>query len=105
MAVAAVRQIVVEETLSQETTEVLSRSQQGYKFEHDELKRLLQRFRGFATVTITDAYGAELTEEIIEQRFGPDGGVDCVIHIEAANDRGISWVTTRVTNIIVNHDY
>jgi len=97
-------QIIVEETLSQQS-EVLSPSQLGYQFEHDELKRLLRRFSGFASVEITDAYGYELTEEIIEQRFGSDGGVDCVIHVSAMNERGLSWIITRVRNIIKNGDY
>lgn len=83
----------------------LSLSQQGLYFEHYEIMMLLRKFKGFATVFITDARGNELTEEIIDVRAGADGGIDCVIHVNAPTDRGLKWAITRVTNIIVNKEY
>ena len=78
---------------------------QGYYFEHEELKRLMRRLKGFETVSFTDAYGSTLTPEIIEQRFGRDGGIDCVIHIVTETERGASNVATRIRNILINQDY
>ena len=80
-------------------------SQRGYKFEHDELKRIMERLKGFETVELTDVYGTLLTPDSIDERFGKDGGIDCVIHIIAPTERGAKNVATRLRNIIVNGDY
>lgn len=80
-------------------------SQMGYRFEHEELKRLMYRLRGFETVEFTDAYGSPLSPEAIEKRFGKDGGIDCIIHIIAPTERGASNVATRIRNIMIHGDY
>lgn len=45
-----------------------SRSVQGYRFEHEEIKALMYRLRNFETVEFTSARGTPLTPEMIEQR-------------------------------------
>lgn len=85
--------------------EKITPSKMGYKFEHEELKRLMKRLKRFETVEFTDAYGSPLTPEIIENRFGSDGGIDCILHIVAPTEKGASNVATRIRNIIVKGDY
>jgi hypothetical protein len=82
-----------------------SSSEQGYKFEHDELKRLMKRLKRFETVDFEDVQGNRLTPEIIDERFGPDGGIDCVIRIIAKTEQGTNNVTTRIRNILIDGDY
>lgn len=85
--------------------ETISPSRMGFYFEHEELKRLMERLKGFGAVEFTDVYGTPLTEESIDKRFGKDGGIDCVIHIITETERGAKNVATRIRNIIVNGDY
>jgi hypothetical protein len=85
--------------------EKITPSQMGYRFEHEELKRLMKRLKRFGTVEFTDAYGSPLTPDIIEKRFGSDGGIDCIIHIVAPTEKGASNVATRIRNILINGDY
>lgn len=87
------------------TAEKIAPSKKGYHFEHDELKRLMVRLKGFETVEFTDAYGAPLTAETIEKRFGKDGGIDCVINIIAPTEQGAKNVATRIRNILIKGDY
>jgi hypothetical protein len=85
--------------------EQVTPSQKGYQFEHEELKRLMIRLKGFETVEFTDAYGQMLTAESIDQRFGSDGGIDCIIRIVAPTERGAKNIATRIRNILVKGDY
>ena len=85
--------------------EKLTPSQRGYKFEHDELKRLMRRLKGFETVEFTDVEGIPLTPQIVENRYGKDGGIDCVIRIIAPTERGAKIVATKIRNILINGDY
>lgn len=80
-------------------------SQKGYKFEHDELKRLMKRLQNFETVEFTDVKGTPLTPDTIDRRFGSDGGIDCVIRIVAPTEQGAKNVATRIRNILINGDY
>lgn len=88
-----------------EPVETISPSRMGYHFEHEELKRLMKRLKGFESVEFTDVYGTPLTVESIDKRFGKDGGIDCVIHIITETERGAKNVATRIRNIIVNGNY
>ncbi|MEH2274490.1 MAG: hypothetical protein V7K40_06685 [Nostoc sp.] len=92
---------VEEFTLVEEVTP----SRMGFHFEHDELKRLMVRLKGFETVEFTDAYGTPLTPEGIDKRFGKDGGIDCIIHIIAPSEKGAKNVATRIRKIFVKGDY
>ncbi|MCT7973963.1 hypothetical protein [Laspinema olomoucense] len=85
--------------------EKLTPSQKGYKFEHDELKRLMLRLKRFETVEFTDVEGTPLTPQIVENRYGKDGGIDCVIRIIAPTERGAKIVATKIRNILINGDY
>ncbi|MCT7994081.1 hypothetical protein [Laspinema olomoucense] len=85
--------------------EKLTPSQMGYKFEHDELKRLMLRLKRFETVEFTDVGGTPLTPQSIENRYGKDGGIDCVIRIIAPTEKGAKNVATRIRNILVTGDY
>ncbi|MCG9892458.1 MAG: hypothetical protein MH252_15480 [Thermosynechococcaceae cyanobacterium MS004] len=87
------------------SVEQVTPSQMGYRFEHEELKRLMERLKGFETVEFTDAYGEPLISESIDQRFGQDGGIDCIIRIVAPTERGAKNVATRIRNILVKGDY
>jgi hypothetical protein len=87
------------------TPDKITPSQRGYKFEHDELKRLMERLKRFETVEFTDTKGTPLTPDTIDRRFGPDGGIDCVIRIIAPTERGANNVATRIRNILINGDY
>lgn len=85
--------------------EKLSPSQLGYRFEHDELKRLMYRLRNFETVAFEDVSGTKLTPESIDKRFGKDGGIDCVIRVVAPTSRGADNVAARIRNILIRGDY
>jgi hypothetical protein len=88
-----------------EPVETVTASRRGYNFEHDELKSLMARLERFETVEFTDGYGASLTPESIDKRFGKDGGIDCVIHIVAPTEKGAKNVAARIRNIIIKGDY
>lgn len=88
-----------------QAVEEVSASEAGYRFEHDELKRLMARLSSFPSVEFSDAYGGPLTAEIIAQRKGPDGGVDCVIRIIAPTEKGAKNVAGRIRSIIRARDY
>lgn len=85
--------------------DTLTPSQMGYVFEHNELKLMMKRLKGFETVEFTDVSGVKLTPESIENRFGADGGIDCVINIIAPTEKGAKNVASRIRNIIINGDY
>ncbi|MEC4806418.1 MAG: hypothetical protein SAJ12_11720 [Jaaginema sp. PMC 1079.18] len=89
----------------QKETIKVSKSEAGYIFEHEELKRLMDRLKNFETVEFTDVSGTRLTPESIKERFGPDGGIDCIIRIVAPTERGASNVATRIRNILIRGDY
>jgi hypothetical protein len=74
--------------VEQITPSQLTPSQKGYHFEHEELKRLMYRLRRFETVEFRDLRGNMLAPETIDQRFGRDGGIDCVIRIVAPTEAG-----------------
>lgn len=88
-----------------EEKEKITPSQMGYRFEHEELKRLMKRLKGFETVEFNDAYGNPLSLGIIDKRYGSDGGIDCIIRIIAPTERGASNVATRIRNILIDEDY
>lgn len=88
-----------------EQVDEVTLSEEGYNFEHNHLKRLIRRLEEWDTVEITDAHGAPLTPEIVEDRFGPDGGVDCVIRIAAPTEHGAKVVRGRIREILKKQDY
>ena len=88
-----------------QSVETVTPSQMGYRFEHNELKRLMGRLKRFETVDFTDVEGVIMTPESIDRRFGKDGGIDCVIHIITPTERGAAIVATRIRNILVTGDY
>lgn len=98
-------QNVLNDTDEVEVVDEISLSQQGYQFEHEEMKRMMERFKGFATVKFTDVKGYPLSPERIDRRYGPDGGIDCIIHITAPTERGARQIASRVRNIIIQGDY
>lgn len=69
----------------------INSSELGYRFEHNEIVRIIRRLKNFETVTITDAHGASLDESSIESRKGADGGIDCVIRIISTNRKRSSY--------------
>lgn len=85
--------------------EKITPSQKGYQFEHDELKRLMKRLRNFETVEFMDLSGSLLSPEIIDRRFGRDGGIDCVIRIVTPTEAGARNVAGRIRKILINGDY
>ena len=87
------------------TPEIVTASRRGYNFEHNELKRLMVRLKGFDTIEFTDVKGTAMTPDSIESRFGKDGGIDCVIHIITPTEKGARNVATRIRNILVEGDY
>ena len=85
--------------------EQLTPSEKGYRFEQCNLLALMYRLKGFASVEFTDAYGTRLTPKSIRTRYGPDGGIDCVIHIVTPTELGARQVAGRIRNIILSGDY
>ncbi|PHM07624.1 hypothetical protein [Nostoc sp. 'Peltigera malacea cyanobiont' DB3992] len=85
--------------------ETLTPSKMGYYFEHEELKRLMDRLGNFTTVQFTDVRGNPLSKDSIDRRFGKDGGIDCVIHIVANSEHGCKVVAGKIRNILINGDY
>ncbi len=99
-------QNVLNDTDEVEVVDEISLSQQGYQFEHEEMKRMMERFKGFATVKFTDVKGYPLSPERIDRRsMGVMGGIDCIIHITAPTERGARQIASRVRNIIIQGDY
>ncbi|MBE8987142.1 hypothetical protein [Nostoc sp. LEGE 12450] len=85
--------------------EKITPAKEGFKFEHEELKRLMNRLRNFETVEFRDLSGSLLSPETIHLRFGRDGGIDCVIRIVAPTEAGARNVAGRIRNILINGDY
>lgn len=83
----------------------ISSSKFGYKTEHDEIKRLMKRLSRFETVEFTNTTGDPMDINTVDQRYGKDGGIDCVIRIVAPTERGASNVAARIRNIIIKGDY
>lgn len=80
----------------------LTASDIGYKVEADQAERLLERFKGFSTVKITDLYGRPVTMPL---RKGADGGIDLIFTISAPTEAGMKVVYGKVKRIILDNDY
>lgn len=91
--------------VEQITPAQLTPAEKGYHFEHEELKRLMKRLCRYETVEFMDLSGIPLSSETIDQRFGRDGGIDCVIRIVAPTEAGARNVAGRIRNILIKGDY
>lgn len=80
----------------------LTSSEIGYRVEEDQAERLLNRFKGFATVSITDLYDRPITMPL---KRGADGGIDLIFTISAPTENGAKIVYGKVRNILLNNDY
>lgn len=59
----------------------VSLSEKGYQFQFDLVRKIIERFSGYSTVTLFDMSGTVITQNNFEKR-GRDGGLDLLIRIE-----------------------
>lgn len=78
----------------------LSVSAQGYEFQFKLTKAILDRLRGFSTVTLRTMDGSVITHENY-RRMGADGGLDLVVEVAAKTEAAARAVHTRVRAAIL----
>ena len=80
----------------------LTASEIGYRVQEDEVEKLLNRFKGFTTVELTDLQGRILS---LPLRRGADRGIDVIFRIRANTEQGAKSVYGKVKKILLNNDY
>ena len=75
--------------------------------ELEVVERLVDRFSGFAGVWLEDGDGNEIDVDDLAHPNAPDGGMDCIIIVDAGvyTEIGFQQMCTRVKNIIIDGDY
>jgi len=75
--------------------------------EREVIERLVERFSGFAGVWLEDGDGNEIDVDDLAHPNAPDGGMDCIIVVDAGEytTKGFQATCTRVLNIIIDGDY
>ena len=77
------------------------------EYEYSTVRRLINRFSGFAGVYVTDSDGNDLDPDDLPHHNAKDGGADCVITVEPDDytERGFRSMCTRVRNILDSGDF
>ena len=82
----------------------LTRSQMGIRFQKDEFGRLFQAIGHWESIEIMTAYGS-IVESVEDIPPGADGGIDAVIRITTATERGAKNVASRIRKMITQQSY
>ncbi|EOV7451007.1 hypothetical protein ACORBP_004373 [Vibrio vulnificus] len=78
-----------------------TRSEEGYDFQFDQAKRIMDRLSGYSTVRFEDLEGRPLSLE----KKGRDGGLDMIIKIEAKTSAAEKRIHTLVKTVLSGNDY
>ena len=75
--------------------------------ELEVVERLVNRFSGYAGVWLEDGDGNEIDVDDLAHPNAPDGGMDCIIVVDADEytEIGFERICVEVKNIIINGDY
>lgn len=76
-------------------------SNQGYRVQEDQVRRIVKRLENFKTVQCSDLQG----RPIDPSKRGSDGGLDLIINIKAKTPVAEKRVETIVRNILLKNDY
>ena len=82
----------------------LTRSEMGIRFQREEFGRLLRSIGHWESIQIMTAYGS-IVESTEDLPVGADGGIDAVIRITTASERGARNVASRIRNMITQQSY
>ena len=82
----------------------LTRSEMGIRFQKDEFGRLFRAIGHWESIEIMTAYGS-IVESVEDVPAGADGGIDAVIRITTATERGASNVAARIRKMITQQSY
>ena len=75
--------------------------------ELEVVERLVNRFSGYAGVWLEDGDGNEIDVDDLAHPNAPDGGMDCIIVVDADEytEIGFERMCVEVKNIIIDGDY
>ena len=75
--------------------------------ELEVVERLVNRFSGYAGVWLEDGDGNEIDVDDLAHPNAPDGGMDCIIVVDADEytEIGFERMCVEVKNIIIERDY
>ncbi len=78
-----------------------------FEAELEVVERLVNRFSGYAGVWLEDGDGNEIDVDDLAHPNAPDGGMDCIIVVDADEytEIGFERICVEVKNIIINGDY
>lgn len=78
-----------------------------FEAELEVVERLVDRFSGYAGVWLEDGDGNEIDVDDLAHPNAPDGGMDCIIVVDADEytEIGFERICVEVKNIIINGDY
>lgn len=76
-------------------------SNQGYRVQEDQVRRIVKRFDNFKTVECLDLQG----RPVDPSKRGSDGGLDLIIKIQAKTSVAEKRIETIVRNILLTNDY
>jgi hypothetical protein len=82
----------------------LTRSEMGIRFQRDEFGRLFRAIGHWESIEIMTAYGS-IVESVDDVPAGADGGIDAVIRITTASERGARNVASRIRKMITQQSY
>ncbi|WP_145144404.1 hypothetical protein [Roseomonas gilardii] len=82
----------------------LTRSEMGIRFQRHEFGRLLKAIGHWESIEIMTAYGS-IVDTIDDVPAGADGGIDAVIRITTASERGAKNVAARIRKMITHQSY
>jgi len=72
------------------------------EYEYKQIRRIINKFKGFSGVYVVDANGNELDSDNLPNSNAPDGGADWIIRVEPHDysPLGYKQMKTRVENIL-----
>ena len=76
-------------------------SNQGYRIQEDQVRRIIKRLDNFNTVRCLDLQGRPADPS----RRGSDGGLDLIINIVAKTPAAEKRIETVVRKILLKNDY
>lgn len=76
-------------------------SNQGYRVQEDQVRRIIKRFETFTTVRLLDLQG----RPVDPSKRGSDGGLDLILNINAKTLAAEKRIETVAKKILLSNDY
>lgn len=76
-------------------------SNQGYRVQEDQVRRIIKRFETFTTVRLLDLQG----RPVDPSKRGSDGGLDLILNINAKTPAAEKRIETVAKKILLSNDY